>query len=73
MTENNKKGNYILVEDFFPNNLRKELPVNTFLLRSEIISKNSGYKNAKSFVSCKHYSTDKLIVGFFYKSISNVL
>jgi hypothetical protein len=69
---NNKKGNYILIEDFFPNDLRNSLPINAFLLRKEISLKKSGY-DARFFVKCKFYSTDKYIVGAFYKPISNIL
>ena len=65
----NRKGEYILVEDFFPEELRSKLPVNLFLLRSEKNAELLGYSHSRSFVRSKAYSTDNLLVGYYYKSI----
>ncbi len=69
---NKNKGKYQLIEDFFPNHLREDLPVNAFLLRKESNEKKTG-TDARTYAKSKYHGTDKLIVGFFYKSISNIL
>lgn len=64
-----RKGKYVLVEDFFPEEFRSKLPVNLFLLRSEKTPDLLGYSHSRSFVKSKTYNTDNLLVGYYYKSI----
>lgn len=66
--KDNKKGDYVLIEDFFSGTLKSKLPVNLFLLRedkSEIVSLDN-----RSFVKNNFYRSDIFIVGHYYKYIS---
>lgn len=69
MKNNRNKGNFILVEDFFSENLRSELPVNAFLLRTDS-SKESAF-DGRLYANSKIHRSNKYIVSYFYKSISN--
>jgi hypothetical protein len=65
------KGKFRIVEDLLPNDKRESLPINLFLLR---VDDDMEEENSKIlYASCSFYNTDKMIVGYFYKSISNIL
>ena len=66
---NNRKGNYDLIENFFPQELRFNLPVNLYLLRKEVKSQNANSRNSKSFVKSKLHCTQNFFVGYFYKEM----
>lgn len=66
-----KKGEYLLVEDLFPEELRKHLPVNAFLLR-EALSRDLSF-DARRYVKSNYHRTDKYIAGYFYKNISSII
>ncbi len=63
------KGKYALVEDLFPENLRDKLPVNAFLLRIDLTKE--GAIDGRIFSNSKTHKSNRFIVSYFYKPISN--
>lgn len=71
MNNINKTDNhYALIENFFPENLRKNLPVNFFMLRRKVYSNEfNGVSSARSDFHC----SSTYIVAYYHKHISNIL
>ncbi|HTO16435.1 MAG TPA: hypothetical protein VLZ83_11730 [Edaphocola sp.] len=69
MKTNSQKGDYKLVENFFPEENRGFLPVNLYLLRDKI---NIGiHFDSRFYVESKVHRNSKRYGASFYKIISN--
>lgn len=66
-----KRGQYKLIEDYFPKENREDLPVNFYLLRGA----NDKYLKQHSISVCRSsfYNTNEMRTSRMNKPISNIL
>lgn len=68
-----KTDPFVLVEDFFDDQNRSQLPINMYRLRANKLSASANNYLFITAAALPFYNTEQLGVRFFYKSISNLI